>query len=825
MTSRTLLILVLIILNLCTQVFDPLQFSSQADVYANIVLQDEEDVLSPNRVIKSIETGRQFLVSQQAGDGSWSFEGGSRKVGLTSLAVLALINAGLPPNHPAVAKGLKVLRALRDPEPDNTYDISVLIMALVAANNRQSDSLQVFQLTQRLIKMQVTSGANKGSWGYTLRNMSPDRSNSQYAIMALREAAYFGVPVQREVWENAHAYYRTTQNVDGGWDYSGNAGNDSYGSMTVAGISSITICERFLKNTNEVDANGQPLCCQEQPPSVILDRAYQWMARNFTVRENAGGYKHWKLYYIYGLERAGRLSGQRFFGEHDWYRDGVRELVTSQEKFTGGWIGSDYESDQKLATCFALLFLSKGLSPVVVNKVKYGPRNVNQPEQVIGSDWNKHRDDVRNLVEHMTTLDGWPHLMTWQEVDLGLASRQGGVESLLQAPILYFSGSQNISDKINEQELELLRAYVVQGGLIFAVNNCQSGDFDQGIHQLIRRMYADRDITLKPLEPNHAVFKSWYQLSTDSVKLEGANVGCRTAIIYSPDDVSCLWDKWSIYDPPQRTAAIQSLIAKSMRIGVNVTAYATGGTLLNKLQQQEIANQAETPQKLIADGYLKIAKIKHSGDWDAAPTAISKLLTALKQNVGSSTTTKSVSIPATDPTLFRYGLVYMHGQQKFRLTKEEQAQLKKYLENGGVFFADACCGAEHFDKSFREMMAEMFPQQPLEQIPVNHEIFTDKVGYNIPTLKRRMPDLGRGVQGSSQKPVDLPPFLEGIKIEDRYVVIYSKFDISCALERQSSIDCIGYTPEDAVKLAVNIVLYAILQDVLLIEEAISRDDL
>jgi hypothetical protein len=54
--------------------------------------------------------------------------------------------------------------------------------------------------------------------------------------------------------------------------------------------------------------------------------------------------------------------------------------------------------------------------------------------------------------------------------------------------------------------------------------------------------------------------------------------------------------------------------------------------------------------------------------------------------------------------------------------------------------------------------------------------------------------------------------LEGIELDGRYAVIYSKFDLSCALERQSTIQCEGYTPDDAVKLATNIVLYSILQD-------------
>ena len=47
--------------------------------------------------------------------------------------------------------------------------------------------------------------------------------------------------------------------------------------------------------------------------------------------------------------------------------------------------------------------------------------------------------------------------------------------------------------------------------------------------------------------------------------------------------------------------------------------------------------------------------------------------------------------------------------------------------------------------------------------------------------------------------------------------LYSKYDLSCTLERQSSVACAGYIPEDAVRIAVNIVLYAMQQDIRFVE--------
>jgi len=39
-------------------------------------------------------------------------------------------------------------------------------------------------------------------------------------------------------------------------------------------------------------------------------------------------------------------------------------------------------------------------------------------------------------------------------------------------------------------------------------------------------------------------------------------------------------------------------------------------------------------------------------------------------------------------------------------------------------------------------------------------------------------------------------------------VIFSPYDLSCALENQASIECRGYVREDAAKIGINCLLYA-----------------
>ena len=163
---------------------------------------------------------------------------------------------------------------------------------------------------------------------------------------------------------------------DGG--YSGNNRSKSYGSMTVAGVASLSITSSFLMDEVEQDGAGDPICCGPVKEDPALERGVNWLAKHFSTRSNPSSKMFW-LYYMYGLERAGRMSGRRFFGNHDWYRAGVRTLLQTQSPRTGGWKGGGpLESNSTLSTSYALLFLSKGLSPVVINKAKFGPPRCQQ---------------------------------------------------------------------------------------------------------------------------------------------------------------------------------------------------------------------------------------------------------------------------------------------------------------------------------------------------------------------------------------------------------------------------------------------------------------
>ena len=772
-------------------------------------------------VHSAVEQAKSFLLKRQENDGSWRAQTRAQwQTGVTSLVLLALINAGMTADDPVIERGLNYLRAIKEPDPKTTYEISVMIMVFAAAKDGQRDKARILALAQKLEAGQRKRGDYAGCWSYFCGKtpidteklgLNGDHSNSQFAILGLRDAAHAGVPVDRDTWERADRHWRTHQNADGGWGY--RVRGSSLGSMTVAGIATLVITTSMLPEDQDLNADGTPSCCPEQKLDRALERGHIWLKSRFSVGHNPG-HSAWVLYYLYGLERAGRLSGRRFFGEHDWYREGARFLVDRQHRRQGYWPGvGGMEADPVVGTSLALLFLSKGLAPVLINKLQYGPPARGRRNEPQHGNWNVYPHDARNLTELISGLPKWPKLLTWQVVELDKMVEHGSVQDLLQAPVLYLSGRDVPQILDQPRQVEMLKEYINQGGFLFAVANCNSAGFDDGFRELVRQMFPGGEANLRPLQADHPIFRSEYLLDPETVSLEGADFGCRTAIVYSPTDLSCLWDKWALQDPPRRNAKAKAMITKATRIGVNVVAYATGRELADKLAQLEAHNVDKTPQDRVERGLVKIAKLRHTGQWDVAPRALRNLLLALNETVGLAASPKTKNLIASDRNIFRYPLIYMHGRNRFQLSKQERDQLALYLKRGGLLFADSCCGAPQFDRSFRELMAQLFSDRELKRIPPNHEMFTAQVGHEIKEVRRRVP----AADGTNQKLSSVlrkgEPFLEGIELDGRYAVVYSKYDISCALEHQASLACSGYLPEDATKIAVNVVLYGLMQDV------------
>ncbi len=166
--------------------------------------------ITAKRVLESIDRAKRFLIRSQAANGSFSRGGGGDgyQVGITSLAVMALINIGEPLDSPAVAGGLRFLRNAQ--LPNNTYEVSLMIQAFAAAKDGKKDLGKILSLVRKLEQWQVDAGPNAGSWTYGMGG-GGDRSNGQFAILGLREAQEAGVSVSLNTWKRARKHWIDSQ--------------------------------------------------------------------------------------------------------------------------------------------------------------------------------------------------------------------------------------------------------------------------------------------------------------------------------------------------------------------------------------------------------------------------------------------------------------------------------------------------------------------------------------------------------------------------------------------------------------------------------------
>ena len=514
--------------------------------------QSRRGRLRPRRSALRFDNGVKYLLEEQnAARGTWNdiprYQGG-----VTALCTLALLNSGVEPSHPQVQKSLAFLRKL---QPTATYSVALQTMVLCAAEPRR-DQVKIQDNVRWLESVQLP----KGNWSYP--QGGGDNSNSQFAVLALHEAERAGATVQLETWNQAAKYWKESQNPDGSWGYQSKW--DGLGSMTCAGIGATVICAGRANPASAKVDGGLVQCCQPQEDDDSLERALFWLGRNFSVRRNPGPrgrHAVWHYYYLYGLERVGRLTARRLISDHDWYREGAEYLVQQQDPFSHHWIGQNTSEDNPhIVTSYALLFLSKGRRPVLMAKIQHGPNG----------DWNNHPSDVANLTARAEKL--WGLDLTWQIMDPQPAT----VDDLLQAPVLFLSGSLAPQLKGSESKI---RDYLDRGGFLFAEACCADGiRFKKGFQRFLERVFPEPEYRLRRAGPEHPLWRVEELVRPESPyagRLWTVEYGCRTCVVFSEVDLSCYWELADQGHELRLPQTVARRLADANAIGMNVLAYAT----------------------------------------------------------------------------------------------------------------------------------------------------------------------------------------------------------------------------------------------------------
>lgn len=202
-------------------------------------------------------------------------------------------------------------------------------------------------------------------------------------------------------------------------------------------------------------------------------------------------------------------------------------------------------------------------------------------------------------------------------------------------------------------------------------------------------------------------------------------------------------------------------------------------------------------QRTLENVRVRIARVKYGGggDWYSDPSSLPNLMREFSARTGIPTADAEKVLELGEPELFAYPFLYITGHGNIRFTAEELSRLRAHLLGGGFLYADDNYG---MDRSFRVMVAELFPERRLVSVPFDHSIY--HAVYDLAGPPKIHEHDGK------------PPEGLGVFDGERLMIFYTyESDIGDGLE---DADVHGDPPakrEQAIRMAVNILYFALTQ--------------
>ena len=760
--------------------------------------------VSDRSVEIAIQAGIEFLWKRQLPDGSWGPQGTPPHhvypVGPTALVCYALLESGVKVQDPRMAKALAWLAKQKT---DRTYSVALRANVWLAAN-KQTKGEYLSRL--RADKDILVKSTRLGSYGYVSdgKPHSGDNSNSQFGLLGVWAARQADIEVSSRYWDMVLRHWERTQNPDGGWPYNTKSTTPSQRqtkpTMTAAGVASLFVC---LDNVNPQQFVG----CARDIRDPHLERGLGYFDKN--LARIIGTLSH---YGLYGVERVGLACGYKFFGTADWYKLGAKRLLNDPsliKAWGGAWLPKpqadagadgynvlaagpapkkpgpndkkkDVEAEQDRGapgslpnSSFALLFLVRGRNPVLFNKLEFE------------GDWNNRPRDLATLTRYLG--DTFEKTLNWQVINLRVPVRQ-----LHDAPILYISGSKE--PKFSDADLEKLRTYVWQGGTLLSATECNGPGFRKGIRTIYAKLFPKYELV--PVDPSHPLYNAHFELR-GMPKLSVVSNGVRPLAIHTDMDLP---KEWQLQNRVTRKWAFES--------PGNIYMYITDAGDLRPRGTTHWPDAADVK----TDHTIKLARLTHVGNCDPEPLAYERLRLLMAKE----TRTKLVVVgPIEIDQLPGSGakVATLTGTGQFTLTDTQKKALKSFVEKGGTLIVDAAGGTKYtvdpatqirkpvgFAASAEQNVEAVFGDGSLRRLSMSAPPFAmpahriDRVTYRRGTKARL----------ANMKTHNL----RGVLIGERLRVIVSREDLTAGLVGYASGAVDGYSPDSAVDLMRNLILYA-----------------
>lgn len=714
----------------------------------------QEPKLTAQAVDRAVDKAVAWINSRRGANGHWDADsptGDQYWAGDTALATLSLLYANQDARQDDMAKALDWLAA-QSIVSTYVYGIRAHVLSLVPGEKyrKRLDS----DLAWLIDAANPPNSPAPGS--YTYRSWKEhgsastyDNSNSQFGVLGAWMATEAGARNDKlpTYWKAIEQHWLREQNLDGGWGYCKTKNEASTGSMTAAGLSTMYVV------LDRVHGRGG----HRKADTVLksINAALDWFGGRFAA-ENPGAPGAWQYYYLYGVERAGRASGRKYFRDRDWFRTGATWLLARQQE-AGNW-GALHD------TCFALMFLCHGRAPIFCNKLEKG------------DDWDTYLRDAANITRYGSR--SLERLMNWQIVAL-----DNTIEDLMESPVLYLHGTK--AWEFDESERAKLEEYVARGGLIFAVAPPGKSEFRTSIERLATDLWPRR--RMQRVRSTHPLVNGAVQHAlARPPELHEVRSETRTLLLLLASDAAPNWNQYKLKEAES-----------DFQLGLNVYLYATDKvTIASRLQTSEIPLEPREPTRSV-----KVARMKYDGAWDIESAGWERLKAHL-HNVAATRLTVVSGVSFTDPTLKDFPVIHVTGVAPFGLNGEEVAGLRRYLTGGGTLIADAAMGSTEFLETFEATLTDVLKVDPA-RVPATSPLLS---GAESPPLVKLSTIEYRRATRAEGRARETPP-LKTYTLSGRPAVVYSPLDISVGLLGTNVYDCRGYDSDGALAIMQNLILY------------------
>lgn len=727
---------------------------------------------TPEAVEASLAKGRAYLWKIQK-NGNWEEHGdtiaeqkGIRKhfTGRTALVLLALINSGENARDARLQSAVDFILKNQD---DSVYALG-LRCQLWLALQQTPEIRKAAQTDARMLMNGFSKTGNaKGMYDYSIipSEVEYSHSRSQYAVLGMWAAQQIGLEVPDIYWKTVEDAWKRNQDRSGGWTYKhpGDTPHPVTPGMTTVGVASLFITQEYLRAS-------EALACRGNQSNPAIESGIAWLTKNIDAfpnnREDDWKERGFPYPTLYAYERVGAASGLRYFGKVDWFEKGT-DWVLKTQKPDGSWPADKNPAITSMSdTCFAMLFLAKGRAPIVMGKLQYVDGTTGKEGR-----WNQRPRDVANVVK-------WIGRLIERELAFQIINLDVALADIVELPVLSINGSETIN--LSEAHRAKLKAYIEAGGTVFASADCGDAAFTSQFKNLCKQMFPDYEFGL--LAEDHLLYTDYYPRAKwkNKPKVESLSNGARELIFLVPQ--SDAGKAWQIQDARGKQDLFE--------LAANVLLYAVDKQGLR--YRGERYYLPEDP-KATAKKTIQVARLQYAGAWDPEPGGWRRMNNLLTKKQQTAVVVKPVELGKGQ--LADQKIAHLTGTFELKLTDAQQDEIKKFIAAGGTLLIDAAGGSTSFATAVEAELGKLFPNDKLALLPPEHPIFAaggDQTPVNYRSFAKRT--LGR---------VNAPR-LQGITIENRLSVIYSREDLSVGLVGQEVDGIIGYSPESATHLMTSI---------------------